>query len=88
MMTLYSDLGSTMLEVLGRYQDSLTERNSKLMLAGVNEDVMSQLRETGMLSTLGRDNIFEKTELVGEPGHAAYEAAEQWIAQRLEKDAG
>ena len=54
-------LGSTFLEVLERYAD-LREHNSKLMLASVTEEVESQLKETGIAQTIGRDNIFLQTE--------------------------
>lgn len=84
-MALHNELGSTMLEVLERYDEDLNRHGSELFLAGVDKDVMAQLRLTGMLRKLGRKNVFEKTELVGESGHIAYEAAERWIADRVAK---
>jgi len=84
-MALHNELGSTMLEVLERYDEDLDRHGSELFLAGVDKDVMAQLRLTGMLRKLGRKNVFEKTELVGESGHIAYEAAERWIADRVAK---
>lgn len=84
-MALHNELGSTMLEVLERYDEDLNRHGSELFLAGVDKDVMAQLRLTGMLRKLGRKNVFEKTELVGESGQIAYEAAERWIADRVAK---
>ncbi len=45
---------------------------------------MAQLRLTGLLRKIGRRNVFEKQEVVGEAGRAAYEAATIWIEERLE----
>ncbi|GMR10425.1 MAG: hypothetical protein BMS9Abin28_1246 [Anaerolineae bacterium] len=54
------------------------------MLAGVDPDVVAQLRLTGLLRKIGRSNVFEKQEIVGEAGRAAHEATTLWIAEHLE----
>ncbi len=86
-LALHSDLGSTMLEVIERYNKDLKKHKSKLMLSGVDPDVMAQLRLTGLMRKIGRRNVFEKQDLVGEAGHEAYEAAATWIEERLEGEA-
>ena len=58
--------GSTFLEVLERYALSLREHQSRLILAGVSENVADQLDETEIARTIGRDNIFPHTERIGE----------------------
>ena len=84
-LALHSDLGSTMLEVIERYHKDLKKHRSKLILSGVDEDVMTQLRLTGLTRKIGRRNIFEKQEVVGEAGRAALEAAGIWIEENAEK---
>jgi len=86
-LALHSDLGSTMLEVIERYNKDLKKHKSKLMLTGVDPDVMAQLRLTGLMRKIGRRNVFEKQDLVGGAGHEAYEAAATWIEERLEGEA-
>jgi len=87
-MALHNELGSTMLEVLERYAVELKKRRSILMLAGVDKDVMAQLRLTGFLRKLGRKNVFAKTDIVGESSMAAHEAAEIWIEENAERTSG
>ncbi len=87
-MALHNELGSTMLEVLERYAAELKKRRSILMLAGVDKDVMAQLRLTGFLRKLGRKNVFAKTDIVGESSIAAHEAAEIWIEENAERSSG
>ena len=87
-MALHNELGSTMLEVLERYAVELKKRRSILMLAGVDKDVMAQLRLTGFLRKLGRENVFAKTDIVGESSIAANEAAEIWIEENAERSSG
>ena len=87
-MALHNELGSTMLEVLERYAVELKKRRSILMLAGVDKDVMAQLRLTGFLRKLGRKNVFAKTDIVGESSIAANEAAEIWIEENAERSSG
>ncbi len=84
-LALHSDLGSTMLEVIERYYQDLKKHRSKLMLSGVDKNVMRQLRLTGLTRKIGRRNIFEKQEVVGDAARAAVEAAEIWIEENSEK---
>jgi SulP family sulfate permease len=74
--------GSTFLEVLERYALSLREHQSRLILAGVSENVADQLDETEIARTIGRDNIFPHTERIGESLNNAWDAAEKWLAEQ------
>ena len=74
-----SEVGSTLLEVLARYADALRERECKLMLAGVNPKVKDQIRRTGIMESIGRENIFLATENVGESAEEAMAEAQKWI---------
>ena len=75
-----SEVGSTLLEVLARYADALREHESKLMLAGVDPKVKDQLRRTGIMESIGRENIFLATENIGESAEEAIDEARKWIA--------
>ncbi len=79
-----TELGSTFMEVLARYAQALRERESQLMLAGVDPAVLTQLERTGHLRTIGRSNVFLVDERVGQSLQEAVDAAEQWIAAQPE----
>lgn len=77
-----TDLGSTFLDVLTRYSEALRSQESLLMLVGVAPSVRRQLERTGMLRSLGRENVFLSNSLVGQGLEEAVDAAEVWIAAR------
>ncbi len=77
----YEDVGSTVTEVLRRYTQALQSCGGKLVLAGVSPALRDQLKRTGMLDLIGKDNIFLATETIGEAGNAALHAAEEWLAE-------
>lgn len=81
------DLGSTFLQVLQRYASDLHAHNSILMLAGVLPKVVNQLEKTGLLKQIGRENIFVEGEVIGQSVLAAWEKAERWIADELQRRA-
>ncbi len=75
-----TDVGSTFLKALARYADQLHARESKLMLAGIEPYVLTQMERTGILRIVGRENVFPASEGVGMALLQAAEAAETWIA--------
>ncbi|HMQ33810.1 MAG TPA: SulP family inorganic anion transporter [Chloroflexaceae bacterium] len=79
-----TELGSTFLEVIARYAEALHGQGSRLMLSGVAPSVQVQLERTGLLHTLGRENIFIADERVGQALQEAVDAAELWIADQLD----
>lgn len=79
-----SELSSTFINVLERYAQSLKGQNSKLMLVGVDRMAYVQLEKTGLVHTIGEENIFFATRQLGEAINLAVAAANQW----LEKPAG
>lgn len=81
------DLGSTFLEVLERYAVDLQNHDSKLMLAGVGPRMKEQLDKTKIAQTIGRENIFVRTEKVGEAGIQAWDAGQRWLAELSEENA-
>jgi SulP family sulfate permease len=76
------DLGSTFINTIVRYHDSLRAIGSHLVLAGIGERVLSQLTNTEALHRLGADNVFAATPQVGESLQAALQRA------RVLQDAG
>lgn len=76
------ELGSTFLQVLDRYAAELRSHSSKLMLASVSSAVKAQLDRTGLMSRIGRDNIFTATDRVGEAVMEAWYAADRWLGDQ------
>ncbi len=71
------DLGSTFITVLMRYRWSLDVVGAHLVLSGVGERILRQLRDTGTLDELGEANVFTASESVGESLQRALVRAEQ-----------
>jgi SulP family sulfate permease len=74
-----TDLGSTFLAVVERYALELQGQGSKLMLAAVAPVVQEQLIRTGLIELIGRQNIYLRTENLGEALFNAWADAERWI---------
>ena len=53
------------------------------MLVGVAPSVQRQLERTGMLRSLGRENVFLSDSLIGQSLEEAVDTAEAWIARQL-----
>ncbi len=77
----YDDIGSTIIEVLRRYTQSLQAHGGKLILAGVSPTLRNQLERTGALTLIGKENIFLATDAIGGAGNAALRAANEWLAE-------
>ena len=75
------EVGSTFLNVLHRYVEALRAHDSKLMLVGVDPAVRDQLARTGMLQTIGEENVFLATPQIGAAMNAAAAAAQEWLGQ-------
>ena len=69
------DLGSTFINTIVRYHDSLESVGSHLVLTGVSERVLNQLTNTTALRRLGTDNVFQATREVGESLEAGLDRA-------------
>jgi sulfate permease, SulP family len=76
------ELGSTFITVLARYCDQLDQVGSALMLAGLGDRVYHQLEITGVLTTIGSDNVFTATPRITESLRQALTAAQAWRATR------
>jgi len=75
----HEEFGSTMIGVLARYTKTVQANQGQVMLAGVSENVVTQLENTGMLDLIGRENVFLAKKQWGAAGNQAYEAAQAWL---------
>lgn len=82
-----TDLGSTFLQVLDRFATDLQAHDSLLMLAGVQAAVVVQLEKTGLMRKIGRANVFVEGEVIGQSVLAAWDKAEQWVADEPQRRA-
>jgi SulP family sulfate permease len=76
-----SEIGSTFVTVLQRYAQALQVHQSKLMLVGVDPLVRDQLAKTGVLTTIGEENVFVATPQIGAALNQAVAAANAWLGR-------
>jgi SulP family sulfate permease len=74
-----SELGTTFMDVLYRYGESLAAVGSKLVLVSTNERIDEQLAVTGIADLLGPENVYRGDERVGATARRAYEDALAWV---------
>jgi SulP family sulfate permease len=74
------DAGVTFIDTLARYAAGLAAADSKLIVVTDNERLVRQLRQTGTTSTIGEENVYLGTEVVGETTRRAHADALEWIA--------
>jgi sulfate permease, SulP family len=77
-----TEIGSTFIGVLRRYSAAILKNGGKLMLAGVNKQVMRQLSKTGTLDLLGEENVFPAGDRLFEPAILALRSARAWLAEQ------
>ncbi len=78
----HEELGSTFLGIVARYTTTLQAHHSKLMLVGVSPLMNEQLNQTKVADLIGRENIFMRSETIGEAGTQAWDAAQTWLAEQ------
>jgi SulP family sulfate permease len=77
----HSQLSSTFLGVLERYEAQLHAQRGKLILAGVSPRMQEQLDRTETISEhLGEEDVFPVTDVLGASTRAALVAAQHWLA--------
>jgi len=77
-----SDLGTTFMDVLYRYAQSLEGVGSKLMVVSANDRIVEQLSVNGIVEVIGAENVYPGDERVGAATRRAYADAERWIDSR------
>lgn len=75
-----SDLGTTFMDVLHRYAQSLAALDSKLVIVSASERIQEQLRVSGITAVIGADNVYPGDERVGATVKRAHADAVAWIA--------
>ena len=76
-----TDLGTTFMDVLRRYAQTLTATGSKLVIVSASERIQEQLRVTGVTDLIGPENIYTGDERVGATLKRAYADATAWVEQ-------
>ena len=76
-----TDLGTTFMDVLRRYAQTLTATGSKLVIVSASERIQEQLRVTGVTDLIAPENIYTGDERVGATLKRAYADATAWIEQ-------
>lgn len=81
-----TEVGSTVIAVLQRYAKQLQAAGGKLILAGVSEHVMDQIRRTDTTDVIPEEDIFLATSTLGGAIQQATAAAEAWLASQEDQD--
>ncbi len=79
-----SDIGSTFIDVLRRYAQSLADVGSKLVVVSLNEQLAEQFRVSGLADLIGVENMYDSTDRIGVALEQAYRDALVWVAARDE----
>jgi SulP family sulfate permease len=75
------EVGSTFMNVIRRYAESLKAHNGRLMLVGVDPTLRDQLAKTGLLAVIGPENIFMAQAQIGAAMNEAAQAASKWLKE-------
>ena len=74
-----TDLGTTFMDVLFRYAQSLVAVGSRLFIVSTNDRIDEQLAVTGITAVIGPDSIYSGDERVGASVSLAQADAAAWI---------
>ena len=80
-----TDLGTTFMDVLLRYAQSLAAVDSKLVVVSTNERIDEQLSVTGISAVIGADNVYAGDHRVGAAIRRAYDDALAWVAANRDR---
>nr|WP_255498822.1 MULTISPECIES: SulP family inorganic anion transporter [unclassified Leucobacter] len=78
------ELGSTVIKVLEKYAADLRSAGGMLVLAGVNQRVHRQLRDTKVLEQLRAERVLTESPQLGESLQRALRYASEWQAAQQE----
>ena len=81
-----SDLGTTFMQTLARRAVALEAVDSKLVIVSASERIQEQLEATGVLDTIGRQNMYGTDERVGASLRQAHLDAVEWIEEQPAAD--
>lgn len=74
-----SELGTTFMDVLLRYAQSLAAVGSRLVVVSTNDRIDEQLAVTGIADVIGPQNVIRGTERLGATTRRAYDDALAWV---------
>jgi SulP family sulfate permease len=77
-----TDLGTTIMDVLLRYAQSLDAVGSRLMIVSTTAEIDDQLAVTGITDVIGEDGVYRGDERVGAATALAERDAVAWIERR------
>ena len=77
-----TDLGTTFMDALRRYAESLRDAGSRLVIVSANERIVEQLTVTGITDVVGDDGIYPGDERVGAAAARAEKDAAAWVDAR------
>lgn len=77
-----NDLGTTFLDVMARYANSLRSAHSRLVVLYADDKVREQLQATGKATAIGDENIYASDEWLGATVKRAASEAQQWITAK------
>ena len=75
----YTDLGTTFMDLLRRYAESLGAVGSRLIIVSGDDRVLEQLAVTGVADVLGSDGLYRSDERVGATVRQAQLDAVAWV---------
>ncbi len=78
-MRARDEVGSTFLRVIERYNQQLRANGGKLVLTGVALPVREQMIRTGAFASIGEENIYTATPIIGETTRRAARDAWVWL---------
>jgi SulP family sulfate permease len=73
------DLGSTFFKVISGYADQVRQQGGRLILAGVEPDVEARLRRTGLITSIGEDNVYPAGSIFGDSVLEAERIGRAWL---------
>jgi hypothetical protein len=74
----------TSVEFAEKYLSKLHASGNQFMLCNVSDTVLKQIKATEVYDLIGEENIFLSSPIIGVSLEEAWQAAEQWIAERQE----
>ena len=78
----HESVSSTALKWLKRYAMDLQQSGNHLMLAGVEPNMMQELKKSGLLDQIGRENVYAAQSVLAASLNEAIDAAEAWLEKQ------
>jgi SulP family sulfate permease len=73
------DLGSTFFKVISNYAGQVNQQGGRLILAGIEAEAETRLRRTGLIESIGEQNVFTAGSIIGESVLEAERIGRAWL---------